>query len=298
MKIMLFQRKSQLPVKSMAQKSSNGSKAFYQIAILKSGRLVSRLDIHNMAYMSQQKCRHTKIITFHLFSVRRYYINLNSAYLLWFSETIWWHTSGSTLVYAMDYHLMVPIHYLNRCWPAIDEIIWIHTRQISQWVSKQLFSFMELKNYCLPGELNAIVYNTTTTRLKQSKFGSENDTTYITFTDEISHVYSAYYWAKNRLATRPYYHSELLKSKEPARWYPYIFYRHVDMHETPHIIFGNPISVIAPKLYGTWLMVAQVRLNGLWLRLAWWLSFAERKGHCLSFSVNTPLIMYHESRCR
>ena len=164
----------------MAQKSSNGSKSFYQIAIPKSGRLVSRLDIHNI----------------HLFSVRRYYIILNSAYLLWFSETIWWHTSGSTLVHVMDYYLVVPIHYLNRCWPAINEIIWIHPREISQWLSKQLFSMMELKKYCLPGELKAIVYNTTTTRLKQSKFGSENDTTYIPFTDEISHVYSAYYWAK------------------------------------------------------------------------------------------------------
>ena len=44
--------------------------------------------------------------------------------LLWPSDTICWHKSGSTLVKITACRLPAPSHYLNQCWLIINETRW------------------------------------------------------------------------------------------------------------------------------------------------------------------------------
>ena len=44
--------------------------------------------------------------------------------LLWPSDTIWRHRSGSTVAYVMAWCLTTPSHYLNQCWLIISKVQW------------------------------------------------------------------------------------------------------------------------------------------------------------------------------
>ena len=43
---------------------------------------------------------------------------------LWLNDTIWQHSSWSTLVQVMACCLMVPSHYLNQCWLIFSKVQW------------------------------------------------------------------------------------------------------------------------------------------------------------------------------
>ena len=63
--------------------------------------------------------------------------------LLWPSNTIWWHRSGSTLTPVMAWCLMAPSHYLNQCWLIIKSV---HVRTVSQEVLLNLICDMGSEN--------------------------------------------------------------------------------------------------------------------------------------------------------
>ena len=44
--------------------------------------------------------------------------------LLWRSDIIWWHRSGSALVQVMACCLKAPSHYPDQCWLIINEACW------------------------------------------------------------------------------------------------------------------------------------------------------------------------------
>ena len=44
--------------------------------------------------------------------------------LLWQSDAIWWHRSGSTLALVMVWSLGASNHYLNQYWLLISEFLW------------------------------------------------------------------------------------------------------------------------------------------------------------------------------
>ena len=44
--------------------------------------------------------------------------------LLWPSDALWWHISGSTLAQVMACCLTTPSHYRNQCWPIIGVGLW------------------------------------------------------------------------------------------------------------------------------------------------------------------------------
>ena len=67
-------------------------------------------------------------------------------YRLWPSGVIWWHKSRSTLAQLMACCLMAPSHYLNQCWPIINEFRGIHYKPISQKVLEISIPNMSLKN--------------------------------------------------------------------------------------------------------------------------------------------------------
>ena len=42
--------------------------------------------------------------------------------LLWPSDAMWWHRTGSTLARVMACCLVAPSHYLNQCWLTISKV--------------------------------------------------------------------------------------------------------------------------------------------------------------------------------
>ena len=56
----------------------------------------------------------------------------NGFNLLWPSDTIWRHRSGSTLAQLMACYLTAPSHYLKQCWLTMEGVAFIQ-EQFHQW---------------------------------------------------------------------------------------------------------------------------------------------------------------------
>ena len=66
---------------------------------------------------------------------------------LWPCDTIWQHKSGSTLAQVMAWCLTAPSHYLNQCWPLINEILW-HSSESNCTASAQVINlYHKFKNH-------------------------------------------------------------------------------------------------------------------------------------------------------
>ena len=70
-------------------------------------------------------------------------------YILWPSDAIWWHRSGSASAQVMACCLTAPSYYLNQCWFIIIEDQWhTHLRAFSQEIPKSSITKINLKITC------------------------------------------------------------------------------------------------------------------------------------------------------
>ena len=57
--------------------------------------------------------------------------NINSS---WPSDVIWRHRSGSILAQSMNCYLTGPSYYLNQCWPKINEVLLVFSREMTMTI--------------------------------------------------------------------------------------------------------------------------------------------------------------------
>ena len=67
--------------------------------------------------------------------------------LLWPSDAIWQHRSGSTLAQVMACCLKAPSHYLNQCWLIINGILWYSPCNNFTSSAWDISTWYEFENY-------------------------------------------------------------------------------------------------------------------------------------------------------
>ena len=63
-----------------------------------------------------------------------------SRLILWPSDAMWWHTSGSNLTQVMAYCLKAPRRYLNQCRLIIKGVLWHSPESNSTGITRDVYS--------------------------------------------------------------------------------------------------------------------------------------------------------------